>query len=105
MMLILAKCLNFMLQLCGASMITQLCGTKICGLLFCYILATHARKVFYLPDTRFGKDWQVVQTFYHRHLYKVSQSESVSASAYREDDCCEEEGMRTTVSDDIDDRL
>jgi hypothetical protein len=70
----------------------------------CYILATHARKVFYLPDTRFGKDWQVVQTFDHRNLYKVSQSESVSASAYREDDCCEEEGMRTTVSDDIDDR-
>jgi hypothetical protein len=37
-----------------------------------YILATQARKVFYLPDTRFGKNWQVVDRFEHRHLYNVS---------------------------------
>lgn len=38
------------------------------------ILATQARKVFYLPDTRFGNNWQVVQTFDHRHLYNVSEN-------------------------------
>ena len=67
----------------------------------CYILATHARKVFYLPDTKFGKNWQVVQTFDHRHLYNVSQIEAIpyNAPAYQEDECCEEEGMRKTVSD------
>ena len=43
----------------------------------CYILATQARKVFYLPDTKFGPNWQVVQTFEQRHLYNVSQSEGV----------------------------
>ena len=26
----------------------------------CYILSTQARKVFYLPDTRWGQNWQVV---------------------------------------------
>jgi hypothetical protein len=39
----------------------------------CFILATHARKVFYLPDTRLGENWQVVQIFDHMHLYNVSQ--------------------------------
>ena len=26
----------------------------------CYILSTQSRKVFYLPDTRWGQNWQVV---------------------------------------------
>lgn len=67
----------------------------------CYILATHARKIFYLPDTRLGPKWQVVQTFDHRHLYNVSQTEAApySAPAYQEDECCEEEGVRKGVSD------
>ena len=37
----------------------------------CYILATQARMVFYLPDTKFGPNWQVVQTFEHKHHYNV----------------------------------
>jgi hypothetical protein len=63
-------------------------------------LATQARKVFYLPDTRFGKNWQVVQTFEHRHLYNVSQTETVqyNGPAYQEDECCEEECMQKSVS-------
>ena len=67
----------------------------------CYILDAQARKVFYLPDTKCGPNWQVVQTFEHRHLYNVSQSEGVqyNSTAYQEDECCEEEGMRNTVSD------
>jgi hypothetical protein len=54
-----------------------------------------------LPDTRFGKNWQVVQTFEHIHLYNVNQTEVVQYNglAYQEDDCCEEEGMRKSVSD------
>jgi hypothetical protein len=67
----------------------------------CYILATQARKVFYLPDTRFGKNWQVIQTFEHKHLYNVSQTKAVqyNAPAYQEGGCYEEEGMRKSVSD------
>jgi hypothetical protein len=63
---------------------------------YCCILATQARKVFYLTDTRFGKIWQVVQTFEHMHLYNVSQTEVVqyNAPAYQDDGCCEEEGMQ-----------
>ncbi|KAA3450247.1 transposase family TNP2 [Gossypium australe] len=65
-----------------------------------FILATQARKVFYLPDTKFGKNWQVVQTFDHRHLYNVSETNAVpfSGPAYQEDESCEEEG-RQIVSD------
>ena len=33
-----------------------------------YILAVQAKQVFYLNDTKFGKNWQVVQEFQHRHL-------------------------------------
>ena len=70
------------------------------------ILATQARKVFYLPDTRLGKNWHVVQTFEHRHLYNVSETETVqyNAPAYQEDGCCEEEGRRQTISDIIYDK-
>lgn len=63
----------------------------------CFILATHATKVFYLPDTKLGENWQVVQTFDHRHLYNVSQTE-VSAAAYQEDECYDEEDPRRPVS-------
>jgi hypothetical protein len=65
-----------------------------------YILSTHARKVFYLPGTRFRKNWQVAQTFEHMHLYNVSQTKAVqyNAPAYQEDGCREEEGMRKLVS-------
>jgi hypothetical protein len=71
-----------------------------------FILATQARKVFYLPDTRLGKNWHVVQTFEHRHLYNVSKTEVVqcAAPAYQEDGCCEEEGRRQTVSDIVHDK-
>jgi hypothetical protein len=61
----------------------------------CYILATQARKVFFLPDIGFGKNWQVVQTFEHSHLYNVSRTEVVQYNglAYQQDDCCEDERM------------
>jgi hypothetical protein len=67
---------------------------------YCYILAAQARKIFYLPDTRFGKNWQVVQTFEYKHLYNVSQTKAVqyNGPAYQEDDCCEDEHMRKSVS-------
>jgi hypothetical protein len=58
-------------------------------------------KVFYLPDTRFGKNWQVVHIFEHRHLYNASQTKVVqyNGPAYQEDECCEEERMQKSVSD------
>jgi hypothetical protein len=65
------------------------------------ILATQARKVFYLPDTKLGKGWQVVQTYDHRHLYNVRETESAqySAPAYQEDECCDGDGRFEAVID------
>uniref|UniRef100_J3LJ41 DUF4216 domain-containing protein n=1 Tax=Oryza brachyantha TaxID=4533 RepID=J3LJ41_ORYBR len=40
-----------------------------------FILAPQAKQVFYLDDTRFGKDWKVVQNFEHRHVYDVPEKE------------------------------
>jgi hypothetical protein len=58
----------------------------------CFILATQATKVFYLPDTRFGKNWHVVQTFDHRHLYNVSETcVPFNGPAYQEEHCVDEE--------------
>jgi hypothetical protein len=75
----------------------------VCGLRMIYslILATQTRKIFYLPDTKLGDKWQVVQTFDHRHLYNVSQSDSphYNAPAYQEDECFEVDGQRQAVSD------
>ena len=65
-----------------------------------FILATQARKVFYLLDTKWGENWQDVQTFDHRHLYNVREIENVhyNAPAYQEDESREEEGRRQAVS-------
>jgi hypothetical protein len=65
------------------------------------ILATQARKIFYLLDTKLGDKWQVVQTFDHRHLYNVSETDSpqYNAPAYQEDECFEADGGRRAVSD------
>lgn len=37
-----------------------------------YVLANQASQVFYLNDTKLGKNWRVVQEFKHRHLYDPS---------------------------------
>jgi hypothetical protein len=57
--------------------------------------------LLYFGHTRFGKNWQVVQIFEHKHLYNVSQTEVVqyNGPAYQDDDCCEEERMQKSVSD------
>jgi hypothetical protein len=43
------------------------------------------------------------QTFDHRHLYNVSENDVAqhNAPAYQEDECCEENASRQTVSDNI----
>ena len=38
-----------------------------------FILTSQATKVFYVPDTRFGGKWRVVQKFMHRHLWRVTE--------------------------------
>jgi hypothetical protein len=41
-----------------------------------------------MEDTALGKDWKVVQTFSHRHLYDVPESETGdlnAVDAYQED--------------------
>jgi len=42
-----------------------------------FILATQSKKVFYLQDTLFGKNWQVVQTFAHRNMYNVAENDKI----------------------------
>jgi len=39
-----------------------------------FILSTQGTKVFYLQDTKFGKNWQVVQKFEHRHCFDLSET-------------------------------
>jgi hypothetical protein len=65
------------------------------------ILATQARKVFYIPDTMNEKNWQIVQTFDHRHLYNVPESEGIfyNGTAYQDDECCEVQHGRKPVSE------
>lgn len=65
-----------------------------------YILATQATKVFYLADTSLGKNWQVVQTFDHRHLYNVSETcVPFDGPAYQEESCDDDqvEGIHRSV--------
>ncbi|OMO51248.1 hypothetical protein CCACVL1_29911 [Corchorus capsularis] len=42
-----------------------------------FVLAFQARQVFYLPDTKLGKDWRVVQKFNHRHVFDVPEVEEM----------------------------
>jgi hypothetical protein len=63
-----------------------------------FILATQARKVFYVPDTKYGENWRIVQNFDHRHLYNVSE---LDAPAYQDEECCEDVHVRKGVSDNI----
>jgi hypothetical protein len=64
-------------------------------------LATQARKIFYLPDTKLGEKWQAVQTFDHRYFYNVSESDSpqYNGPTYQEHECFEDDGRRQAVSD------
>jgi hypothetical protein len=38
-----------------------------------YILSSQSKKIFFLQDTAFGKDWPVVQKFEHRDMYDVAE--------------------------------
>ena len=38
-----------------------------------FILATQARKIFYMEDTRLGKEWRVVQKFESRDAFDVNE--------------------------------
>ncbi|KAK8996639.1 hypothetical protein V6N11_081905 [Hibiscus sabdariffa] len=41
-----------------------------------FILSVQAKQVFYLDDTKLGKDWKVVQKFHHRHLFDVPEMQA-----------------------------
>ncbi|TVU39697.1 hypothetical protein EJB05_13130, partial [Eragrostis curvula] len=53
-----------------------------------------------MKDTKYGKNWHIVQTFDHRHLYNVPESEGVlyNAPAYQ-DECCEDQLGRKGISE------
>ena len=68
-----------------------------------FILASQAEQVFYMEDTKYGKDWNVVQTFSHRHLYDVPELETGELNAT---DAYQEEMPSTTSTvKDIDQLL
>jgi hypothetical protein len=71
----------------------------------CFILATQATQVFYLPDNKYGQNWRIVQTFKHRHLYNVSEIDGVVsiAAPYQEQTCDVDNGRRPEVSDILSD--
>jgi hypothetical protein len=50
-----------------------------------FILATQSKKIFYLQDTSFGKDWRVVQKFEHRNIYNVSEKDEASHEVHQDD--------------------
>lgn len=43
-----------------------------------FVLASQAKQVFYLSDTKLGKNWRVVQKFQHRHIFDVSEVQDES---------------------------
>jgi hypothetical protein len=67
----------------------------------CFILATQATQVFYLPDIKNGTNWRIVQTFKRRHLYNVSKKDGVvsTAAPYQEQTCAMYIGRRPEVSE------
>jgi hypothetical protein len=67
----------------------------------CFILATQATQVFYLPDNMYGENWRIVHTFKHRHLYNVAEKDGVvsTAAPYQEQTCGVDSGRRPEVSD------
>lgn len=59
-----------------------------------FILARQAKTCFYLEDTKLGHPWKVVQTFSHRNVYDVPETdeaiedvEEINKDAYQEDNC------------------
>jgi hypothetical protein len=67
----------------------------------CFILATQATQVVYLPDIKNGTNWRIVQTLKHRHLYNVSEIDGVvsTAAPYQERTCAVDTGRRPEVSE------
>lgn len=54
-----------------------------------FILSTQSRKIFYLQDTKEGKNWRVVQKFEHRNHFNVAEKDITNdhVAAYQEDTC------------------
>ena len=43
-----------------------------------YVLACQAKQIFYINDTKLGKNWRVVQKFQHRHVFDVPELQNDS---------------------------
>ena len=43
-----------------------------------YVLACQAKQIFYVNDTKLGKNWRVVQKFQYRHVYDVPELQNDS---------------------------
>jgi hypothetical protein len=69
----------------------------------CFILATQAKQIFYLPDNKHGQNWQLVQTFKHRHLYNVAEQDACTAAPYQQTECIKENGRRLEINNNLPD--
>lgn len=67
----------------------------------CFILATQAKKIFYLPDNKHGQNWQLVQTFKHRNLYNVAEQDACTAASYQQTECIEENVRRREINNNL----
>ena len=43
-----------------------------------YVLACQAKHIFYVNDTKLGKNWRVMQKFQHRHVFDVPEMQNDS---------------------------
>ncbi|KAK8985755.1 hypothetical protein V6N11_021608 [Hibiscus sabdariffa] len=69
-----------------------------------FILSVQTKQVFYLDDTKLGKDWKVVQKFHHRHLFDAPQmqaAENVDVFDADEDFEIYDRNMEMQISENI----
>ncbi|KAL3498315.1 hypothetical protein ACH5RR_041047 [Cinchona calisaya] len=86
-----------------------------------YILSTQAIQVFYVNDTKLGRNLEVVQKVYHRHLFDSSlfssseesllaYNHTVHSDAYKEDESSnvqiiDEVELGPLIREDVDDEI
>ena len=50
-----------------------------------YVLACQAKQIFYVNDTKLGKNWRVVQKFQHRRVFDVPEMQNDSMDIFNDE--------------------
>ena len=66
-----------------------------------FILATHARQVYYLYDIKYGGRWKVVQKVQHREIYEVTEKEDRNNEEHKFKSSSNNEPNQEISSDEI----